>query len=176
MFSKKLLKKTAYKSYDRKREVIPDEKRDIFMDDIILDFLLRAKKSTYAGGGSETVSSRPGSHDFVFREGELLYYDSYLGGERFSGGEALWIADRPCWGMNYAGRILDESFSGDFLKEVLCMVPREKPFRGPEYYAAGDYSYRCGVSGTTDWFQGFETVSFQDKPVYECRFHGGSLS
>lgn len=145
------------------------------MENEVLDFLLKAKKSTYAGKGSETASCRPGSHDFAFREGNLLYYDSYLGGDLFAGEEAIWRDGAPCWSLNYAGRVLDESFSGDFLKEALCKVPREKPFRGPEYYAAGDYAYRCGVSGSVDWFQGFETVSFQDKPVYECRFHGGSL-
>ncbi|MCM1334241.1 MAG: DUF5680 domain-containing protein [Bacteroides sp.] len=143
------------------------------MDNEIIEFLLKAKKATYAGGGVPTEPTRPGSVDFYFGEGELSYRDSYLGGERFIGEEALWRGGAPCWGMNYAGRVLDESFSGDFLKEALCNAPKEKPFRGPEYFASGDFAYRCGISGTFEWFQGFETVSFQDKPVYECRFHGG---
>lgn len=145
------------------------------MENEIIDFLLKAKKATYAGKGAQTASSRLGSVDYMYREGSFLYYDSFLGGERFVGEEALWIDDKPYWGMNYAGRVLDESFSGDFLKEALSNVPKEKPFRGPEYYASEDYSYRCGVSGTTEWFQGFETISFRDKPIYECRFHGGLI-
>lgn len=145
------------------------------MENEIIDFLLKAKKATYAGKGDQTASSRLGSKDYMFREGNLMYYDSYLGGDRFAGEEALWIDGVPYWCMNYVGRVLDESFSGDFLKEALCNVTHEKPFRGPEYYASGDYAYRCGVSGTTEWFQGLETISFQDKPVYECRFHGGLI-
>ena len=46
-----------------------------------------------------------------------MYYDTYLGGEKFSGEEALWIADNPYWSMNYIGRVTGENFNGDFLKK-----------------------------------------------------------
>lgn len=61
----------------------------------IIQFLIKAKKATYAGKGAETTSSRPGSHDLVYSEGELMYYDTYLGGEKFAGEEALWISGIP---------------------------------------------------------------------------------
>lgn len=35
--------------------------------DEIIAFLIRAKKSTYAGKGAETASSRPESHDLEYR-------------------------------------------------------------------------------------------------------------
>ena len=47
----------------------------------IIDFLIKAKKATYAGKGAETASSRPQSHDLIYEEGGLTYYDTYLGGE-----------------------------------------------------------------------------------------------
>ena len=37
------------------------------MDNRIIDFLIRAKKATYAGKGAETESSRPESHDLIYR-------------------------------------------------------------------------------------------------------------
>ena len=40
------------------------------MDQRILAFLLRAKKSTYAAHGAEVPSSRPASHDLAYAEGE----------------------------------------------------------------------------------------------------------
>lgn len=40
----------------------------------------------------------------------------------------------PIWSMNYVGRVVGEHFNGDFLKEVLCHVPEQQPFRGPEIY------------------------------------------
>ena len=145
------------------------------MEKRIVEFLIRAKRATYAGKGAETAPSRPGSHDLVYREGELMYYDTYLGGERFAGEEALWIAGVPYWSMNYAGRVTGEDFSGDFLKEALLRVPEEEPYRGPREYASGDSVYRCETDGGFDWFQGKETIGCRGKQIYECFFHGGVI-
>lgn len=49
--------------------------------------------------------------------------------------------------MNYVGRILKEGFSGEFLKEVLSLVPEEYPYRGPLQYENGIYKYKCAVEG-----------------------------
>lgn len=101
------------------------------INDKVIDFLCRAKKSTYAGKGAETTSSRPNSHDLQYVENDLKYIDTYLGGEKFAGEEALWCDDRPFWSMNYIGRIIADGFSGDFLKECLLLIPKEYPYRGP---------------------------------------------
>lgn len=139
----------------------------------LLNFLLIAKKACYAGGGGEYAPSRPNSHDLLCRDGEFLYIDSYLGGERFSGEEAVWRAEKPVWAMNYTGRVLAEGFSGDFLKEALSLVPKEYPFRGPLVHNIGDYSYHCIVHGEFEWFNGYEDIFCRDEKVYECVFHGG---
>lgn len=97
-------------------------------------FLVRAKKNTYAGKAQEIKASRPNSHDFYYEEKEYMYYDTYLGGEKFAGEEAVWYRDEPIWSMNYAGRVIGEHFNGDFLKEVLNHAPVEQPFRGPDIY------------------------------------------
>ena len=145
------------------------------MDRQTVEFLIRAKRATYAGKGAETVPSRPGSHDLAYREGEYLYYDTYLGGERFAGEEALWISGVPYWSMNYAGRVTGNNFSGDFLKEALLRVPEEAPFRGPREYSGGEYTYHCETEGNFEWFQGKETIDRQGKQIYECCFHGGLI-
>ena len=124
------------------------------MDKQLVDFLIRAKQATYAGKGAETASSRVKSHDLVFKEGEYMYYDTYLGGDKFAGEEALWISEVPYWSMNYIGRVTGDDFSGDFLKEALLRVPEDKPFRGPEDYSEGDYTYKCSIEGDYEWFQG----------------------
>lgn len=143
------------------------------MDEKIIDFLITAKKNTYAGKGAETTSSRVKSHDLIYSEGNMMYYDTYLGGEKFAGEEALYISEKPYWAMNYIGRLTGEGFSGDFLKEALLHVPKEMPFRGPAEYVNGDYRYQCTVFGEFEWFQGKEVISFQNKEIYECIFHGG---
>ena len=145
------------------------------MDKSIVSFLIRAKQATYAGKGAETASSRTGSHDLVYRENNLMYYDTYLGGDKFAGEEALWISDVPYWSMNYVGWVTGSPFSGDFLKEALLHVPEEMPYRGPEKYVNGDYTYSCSVEGDFDWFQGKETISYCGKQIYECFYHGGLI-
>ena len=145
------------------------------MEKTIIDFLIRAKKATYAGKGPETAPSRPASHDLKYSEGDLMYLDTYLGGGRFAGEEALWISGAPLWSMNYAGRVTGDHFSGDFLKEALSHVPEDKPFRGPEVYSHGDHTYRCSVEGDFDWFRGRETIEYRGETIYECVFHGGII-
>lgn len=141
----------------------------------IVDFLVRAKKATYAGNGVEASSTRPNSHDLHFSEGDLIYIDTYLGSEQFSGVEGLWKNSIPFWAMNYSGRIVGEGFSGGFLKEALSMVSQKQPYRGPLNYENGDYSYRCVVSGHFDWFQGVEEIFKNHVKVYELMFHGGRV-
>ena len=143
--------------------------------DALVAFLLRAKRGTYAGKGRETKPSRAASHDFAFAEGEYAYYDTYLGGERFAGEEAVWHRGIPVWSMNYAGRVTGENFSGDFLKEALRLVPRERPFRGPAIFTKGGYHYHCQSQGEFAWFQGHEEIFYQGERIYECRFHGGLI-
>ena len=49
--------------------------------------------------------------------------------------------------MNDMGRVLGQQFSGDFLKEALRKADKKMPYRGPEYYQAGEYTYKCTVAG-----------------------------
>jgi transcriptional regulator with XRE-family HTH domain len=142
-------------------------------DDDLRKFLLTAKNNTYAGKGSECSSSRPLSHDYKFEENGLLYIDTYVGGECFSGEEAVWKDNVPIWAMNYSGRVTGENFSGDLLKSALREVPYDKPYRGPSYFHDGNYMYMCKVDGTFEWYQGYEEILYLDEKIYECFFHGG---
>lgn len=141
----------------------------------LISFLIKAKRNTYAGHGSECTESRPKSHDLQFTEDDFFYYDTYLGSEKFSGEEAVWKNETPIWSMNYYGRVIAEHFSGDFLKEALFNVPYEKPFRGPEIFTQGDYTYHCKVDGDFEFFQGYEDIFYLDKKIYELYFHGGII-
>ncbi len=141
----------------------------------IISFLLKAKKATYAASGNETSSSRTNSHDLEFSEDELHYYDTYLGGERFGGEEAIWIVDKPFWCMNYCGRVIGENFNGDVLKNALANVPADSPYRGPAFFQEGDYTYHCKADGAFEWYQGYEEILYKGNRIYECYFHGGII-
>ena len=143
--------------------------------DSLIDFLIRAKQATYAGNGAHVASCRPNSKDLSYQEGDLSYYDTYLGGSHFIGEEAVWCAEIPCWVMNYSGRLLDDSFSFDFLKEALLHVTLEQPYRGPALYQRDSFTYKCTVNGDFTWFYGYEEIYFQERKIYECIFHGGLI-
>lgn len=160
----------------------------------LVDFLIEAKRNTYAGFGPKSSSSRPLSKDYKYQKGAFLYIDSYVGGECFSGTEVVWRDNSAIFSMNYCGRTLDEKFSGDFLKEVLRKVDVTAPYRGPEFYQVGEYIYQSKVVGDMRWFQGYEEIFYGrnnnssihnaklpmeaivkiDK-VYECYYHGGIM-
>lgn len=143
------------------------------MEDKVILFLLKAKRATYAGKGPKFNPSRPESHDLQFKENGFLYIDTYLGGEKFAGEEALWENGKPLWAMNYCGRVISSEFDGDFLKESLVNVPYDMPYRGPREYVKGNYTYKCAVEGDFEWFNGYEEIYIFDKKIYECMFHGG---
>ncbi|PKL26201.1 MAG: transcriptional regulator [Spirochaetae bacterium HGW-Spirochaetae-3] len=152
----------------------PMAPRDVETERVVR-FLCKAKKSTYAAKKKEESPSRTNSHDLRYEEDGFEYFDTYLGGERFSGEEAVWLSDSPIWAMNYTGRVLGELFSGDFLKEALANVSMDMPFRGPRVYVNNEYCYHCFVNGSFDWFDGYEEIVVRDQKVYECKFHGGTV-
>ncbi|MBR6880351.1 MAG: helix-turn-helix transcriptional regulator [Clostridiales bacterium] len=143
--------------------------------DELISFRLEANVNTYAAFMNETDASRPASHDFRYENGRYMYHDTYVGGEEFAGEEAIWKDGMPVYAMNYMGRVLADGFSGNFLKEALRAADKNMPYRGPEYYQSGEYTYRCNVTGDFTWFQGYEEIYQGGIKVYECVFHGGSL-
>ena len=140
--------------------------------DALIAFRLEANVNTYAAFMNEVDPTRPQSHDFRYEKGDYMYHDTYVGGEQFAGQEAIWHRGRTVYAMNYLGRVLSDSFSGNFLKEALRKADKRMPYRGPEYYQAGEYTYRCRVTGDYAWFQGCEEIYKGETKVYECVFHG----
>jgi transcriptional regulator with XRE-family HTH domain len=142
----------------------------------IISFLIIAKKNTYAGNTKEEeVSTRPNSHDLIYKDGKYKYIDTYLGGERFIGEEALFIDDEAVWAMNYNGIEINEKFSSNFLKKALSTVNTENPYRGQNKFQDGDYTYICETNGNFEYFNGKEIIYFQNEKVFECNFSGGII-
>ncbi|MCM1570091.1 MAG: DUF5680 domain-containing protein [Roseburia sp.] len=141
----------------------------------LIKFRLEANMHTYAASLNEAPSTRMDSHDFHYESGEYVYHDSYVGGEQFAGQEAIWKTGTVIYAMNYIGRVLNERFSGDFLKEALRAADEKNPYRGPDYYRSGNYTYKSNVTGNIEWFQGYEEIWCEEIKVYECYFHGGLM-
>lgn len=147
-----------------------------YSKDKIINFLILAKKKTYAGNAEEEKeSTRPKSHDLIYEQGNYKYIDTYLGGERFIGEEAIFDNDNPVWAMNYKGIEINERFSANFLKQALSNVDISKPYRGPEIFKDGIYTYVCKIDGSFEDFSGEEIIYCQNEKVYTCTFCGGII-
>lgn len=154
------------------------------MNKELYDFLIEAKKQTYANENVEKVnSSRKGSHDYHYQNDDMIYHDTYFGGTKFMGEEVVYFNEEtPIWGMNYYGITLDESLSEEAmdkaLRPALMMVGEDKdviPVRGPRNFQNGEYKYNFSVSGDLDCFEGVETIHKGKTKVYELKCHGGKI-
>lgn len=144
-------------------------------------FLSEANKSTYANKDApQSASSRINSKDYHFEKGDLIYHDTYFGGSDFIGEEIVYKDQRPVWGMNYFGFVLDENVDEEelyvFLREALMQEYEDViPVRGPGKFSVGDKKYSIFVSGDLGNFSGEERISFAGRVVYRCLVHGGFI-
>lgn len=150
---------------------------------MIRDFLIEAKKSTYANGTAEKIeSSRLGSKDYEYKKDNMLYHDTYFGGTNFIGEEVVYIDNKIYWAMNYYGVTLDENLGEEAidnaLRPALMQVGVSEniiPVRGPREYKTGDFKYTFEVSGDLTNFSGIETIYKNDKKIYELKCNGGLI-
>lgn len=155
-------------------DCICDDLEELNCDELT-HFIIKAKKLTYAGKKNKIESIRKGSHDYFFEEDEYKYIDSFVGASSFVGQEIVYKNDRVCWSMNYYGRVLDSNFNGDFLKEALLKVSEINPYRGPEIYKKGEYTYISNTEGDIASFNGNEKIYYKSKKIYECLYQGGLI-
>lgn len=147
----------------------------------IEEFLIEAKKQTYANEKAEKIlSSRLNSKDYEYKKDNMIYHDTYFGNTSFIGEEAIYINDKICWAMNYYGITLDENLSEETmdnaLRPALMLVGRDKdiiPVRGPKEYINGEYKYTFRVEGDLNRFTGYECIYKNGIKIYELRCHGG---
>lgn len=161
---------------------------DNIVDDTFIEFLIKAKKSTYANSNIKKVeSSRLGSADYHYEEllnnKKYIYHDTYFGGTRFMGEEVVYCEDnKPVWGMNYYGVTLDdmlgEEAMDNVLRPALMKVGEDKniiPVRGISKYENNGYTYLFEVTGTINRFDGIERIYKRNKLIYELHCSGGII-
>ena len=149
------------------------------------EFLIEAKKNTYASiGAARTASTRSGSTDYHYESliggKKMVYHDTYFGGNSFIGEEIVYDK-KPVWGMNYYGYLLSSDFVEVFdlvLRPALMLVGTDKmvlPLRGPSKLTIGEYVYTFKTTGSLERFNGVERIYIKGKLVYELFCRGGTL-
>ena len=158
------------------------------LNNTFIDFLIRAKKSTYANNTIEKViSSRIGSLDYDYEEiidnKKYTYHDTYFGGTRFMGEEVVYCDNnKPIWGMNYYGVTFDTTLGEEAIDEALrpaLMKVGEEisiiPVRGPVKFDNNGYTYTFRTSGTIENFDGIEQIYKENNLIYELHCSGGII-
>lgn len=142
------------------------------------EFLVEAKKLTYAGGEiSKKILEMDKSTTLTFEDGDYKYHDNYFGGEPYGGREVVFFKDEPVYMMVYYGLVNEEVT--DFheiykiLRKALSLIPEDKPYRGPKEYVEGDYKYINNFIGEVDNFSGEESISYKETEVYSAKYIGG---
>lgn len=155
-----------------------------FSHNALIDFLLLAKRGTYAAQGDQ-ASVTPllnGSRQLEFLYGQWFYRDIYFGFAYFVGQETVYYANMPHWAMGYAGGLLDMNSSPDqigqvygFLQTALRQVEPARPYRGPSTITDDVFMYSNETFGDVTAFWGIETIMKGISPIYQLRYHGGFI-
>tara|TARA_Y100000310_G_scaffold345313_1_gene463660 strand:+ start:2469 stop:2861 length:393 start_codon:yes stop_codon:yes gene_type:complete len=129
---------------------------------MLAEFLVKAKKATYASGKTLT-----------YKDNQYSYKDTYYGSNPF-GGQEIVSKDKPIWIMNYWGKTTNPKIY-KILKQALLQVTKDLPFRGPRQLTIGPYLYKNEVKGSITSFHGKETIEKDNKIIYTCFYHGGEI-
>jgi hypothetical protein len=149
-----------------------------------VDFLLEAKRTTYAGQGDEATVTPlvPGSKQLEYRDGDYLYRDIYFGMAYFVGQEVVFHREQAVWSMSYAGGVMPRSGDNSdtraiyaFLRLALRHGGKDEPYRGPAAFTRDFLTYTNSNSGSLAIFSGVEGISREGAQIYECRYAGGLL-
>jgi len=152
------------------------------------DFLIEAKKHTYASGDEAKVApSRANSNDYHYETEKngttFIYHDTYFGGVKFMGEEVVYCGEgAPKWGMNYRGETIkpemSEAAMDAVLRPALGMVGEDNdvlPVRGPRRLERDGYIYEFEATGTLESFHGEEKLSKDGELIYKLVCDGGII-
>ena len=154
------------------------------MNKEFIEFLIEAKKSTYADGtsNSKVKETRNGSKDYEYKKDNMTYHDTYFGGVRFIGEEIVYCDDIPIWGMNYYGVTFDDSLGEEAmdraLRPALMKVGEEEntiPVRGLSKFENNGYIYTFKKNGMIENFNGIEQIYKDNILIYELHCSGGII-
>src|SRR5262245_2760498 len=144
----------------------------------LLSFLLDANRHGYAAGDQvPRVVEADHSTTIVHEHGEWKFHDNYFGGEPYGGRAVVLVNGRPVWMAVYYGRVESADIGVQtvysFLQQALRPPPKDLPFRGPDEFSDGRFTYRSTRHGSVADFWGDESVHLSGQPVYTARYAGG---
>jgi len=145
----------------------------------LCEFLVKAKKSTYASGDTaKKIVEADKSTTLIFEDGDWKYHDNYFGGEPYGGREVVFFQGQPVYLMVYCGwvneSVKDFKAAYGVLQGALTLIPGDKPFRGPDKLELGGLIYTNIHEGEVDNFFGEEIIRNENgEEIYKAKYMGG---
>ena len=155
----------------------------------LLQFLLKARTKTYAGGGEKVGPVFKGSTQLEYREKNWFYRDIYYTGNGiFMGLETVYKDEKPVWAMSYYGNFkkMSEEEIDKVLKEALMVNWQKVRIWEKVEWSKGDYKYICEpdkaedlereeFTGSIEEMAGIEKIFKHGKDVYTFVYAGGLI-
>jgi hypothetical protein len=142
-------------------------------------FIIVAREHTCLGQGRRLLPERPDATEIVYREGGLIYRDSYFGQRRLLGQEIVRRAGSVVWGMNYSIVIHDLPIPGEelagFLQRAQLSRYRERRLLGPHSFHERDLHFEDTNEGDLTQFQGETRVLFREQELFHMIYGGGRV-
>lgn len=181
LISKREVGRLVYRIVNQgKRFLFPQtgltEFTNIKLDDL-KEFLVEARRATYAGGGVPVDNSKlQGAKEFVHIKGDWYYQDIYFAGlKNLIGQEVVYYNQKPIWSMVYFGDQIKEE-TAEFLKAVLSESTESCRVGNRFETKKKSYTYEDFGEGTLEKFFGEERINYQTKNIYKLKYQGGFIS
>ena len=144
----------------------------------LMEFIAKAKRSTYASELSVAKKTDDRGKRYRIENGDFVYTDTYFGDLIDNGQERVYIDGKVVWVMGYRGGMIGgrEEMRGNsftFLKKCIAMPPEEFPARGPKEFEEGDFRYEDIWIGDFEGFVGEENIYFKGEKVCFRNYVGG---
>lgn len=155
----------------------------------LLQFLLKARIKTYAGGGGKVKPVFKDSDQLEYKEDDWSYRDVYYTGNGiFMGLEVVYYQDKAVWSMSYYGnfkKMKEEELDSILRQALLDNWEKARTWQKVEW-EKGDYKYICEpdkaedleqeeFTGSIEEMAGMEKIFKHGKDVYTFVYAGGLI-
>ena len=146
----------------------------------LLNFLLKARTKTYAGGGGKVKAVFRGSKQLEYKEGSWFYRDVYYTGNGiFVGIETIYYGTKPVFAMSYWGNFkgMTEKEIDKILRKALLENWKNTRIWKRIEWKYNNYKYICepDFKGSIEEMAGKERIFKKGKQVYSFFYRGGLL-
>ena len=146
----------------------------------LLQFLLKARTQTYAGGKGKVKPILSGSIQLEHKEGEWLYRDIYyIGSGIFTGLEVVHFQEKPVWSMCYYGNFkkMTEQEIDKILRGALMDKWQEARLWKKVEWKKDEFKYICepDFEGSIKEMAGMEKILKSGKQIYTFFYAGGCI-